>query len=113
MHQLSEQTNQISPTTAEKLDFSIDTEKTPTLVATPTPVAIVGARTPWDSTATLTTTYGRPDVAYMNKDIVTKADNGERIVIAACGPPGLRPIAASVIQAKGLSVEMHCEAFSW
>ena len=107
----------VSPITAEKLDFSIDIEKAPTLPTSATLTEPAGAQTPWDSTATLNTTYGRPDVSRLIKDVVAKAEDGERVVIAACGPPGLmravRSTAASSIQLKGPRVELHCEAFGW
>lgn len=108
----------LSPTTAEKVDFSIDIEKAPTSVASATLTELAEARTPWDSTATLTTTYGRPDVHSLIKDVVSKAGYGDRVVIAACGPPpglmkAVRSTAASAMQMKGPSVELHCEAFGW
>jgi NAD(P)H-flavin reductase len=107
----------VSPTAAEKLDFSIDIEKAPVSTTSTTLTELAGARTPWDSTATLNTTYGRPDVNSLIKDVVAKAQDGERVVIAACGPPGLmktvRSTAASAIQLKGPNVELHCEAFGW
>ena len=51
------------------------------------------------------------------KDVVAKADDNDRIAIAACGPEGLmscvRKTAAECIRVKGPSVELHCEQFGW
>jgi len=101
----------------EKLGFSIDIEKARTLTSSVSPTKITQTTTPWDSTATLTTAYGRPDVDSLIKKVVSKADDWDRVVIAACGPSALmkavRGTAASAIRVKGPSVELHCEAFGW
>jgi hypothetical protein len=48
---------------------------------------------------------------------VAKADDSERIAIAACGPDTLmncvRRVAAECITIKGPSVDLHCEQFGW
>lgn len=109
--------NLSSPATTKNLGFSIDVEKTGTLTTSVSSTKITQTMTPWDSTATLSTAYGRPDVDSLIKEVVSKADDWDRVVIAACGPSGLmravRGTAANAIQVKGPSVELHCEAFGW
>lgn len=107
----------VSPTTVEKLDYSVDIEKATSLTTSTPFTEIIETSTPWDSTTTLATTYGRPDVANLITGVVAKASNDERVLIAACGPRGLmktvRSTAASSIRTKGPSVQLHCEAFGW
>lgn len=107
----------VSPTTVEKQDLSVDIEKAPTITTSATLTESTDLGTPWDSTSTLNTTYGRPDVNNLIRDVVSKAQNGDRIIVAACGPPGMmgavRSTTASVIRTTGPKVELHCEAFGW
>lgn len=71
----------------------------------------------WSSTSSVNVLAGRPDVDGIIKRIVAETPDDERIVIAACGPDalmfGVRKAAASCINVKGPSVELHCEQFGW
>jgi NAD(P)H-flavin reductase len=105
------------PPTTVKHDSPVDLEKAPTLTSSDTLTETVAQRTPFASTATLNTVSGRPDVRTIIKDIVSKAQDIDRIVIAACGPPGLmtavRSTTANLIQGQGPRIEMYCETFGW
>jgi hypothetical protein len=60
---------------------------------------------------------GRPDIAAIITDIVSKADSYDRIAVAACGPDGMVQVAreavAKNISIDGPSLELHCEQFGW
>jgi hypothetical protein len=59
----------------------------------------------------------RPDVASLVQHAVTTTPNHDRVLVAACGPPGLmcvvRNTTAKLIRADGPGVELHCEQFGW
>ncbi|KAE8443730.1 hypothetical protein EG329_001410 [Mollisiaceae sp. DMI_Dod_QoI] len=71
----------------------------------------------WDSTASVNILPGRPDVDSIVRRVLAETPDDERVVIAACGPDALmwnvRKTAASCINVKGPSVELHCEQFGW
>jgi hypothetical protein len=60
---------------------------------------------------------GRPDVPSIVREIVDKADDSDRIAVAACGPDGLMQITrrtvADCIRVDGPSVELFLEQFGW
>lgn len=61
--------------------------------------------------------HERPNIVALITDAVDKANKKERIVIVACGPPGMmktvRRTTADCISVNGPSVELHCEEFGW
>lgn len=71
---------------------------------------------PWDSSV-LDVVHGRPDIAALIKDIVSKTDKSQRIAIAGCGPDNmmnvLRKSATEAISVSGPSIEFHSESFGW
>jgi hypothetical protein len=60
---------------------------------------------------------GRPDIAAIITDIVSKADSYDRIAVVACGPDGMvhvaRKTVAKNIWVDGPSLELYCEQFGW
>ena len=60
---------------------------------------------------------GRPDTATLVAEAVRTSTPGQRVLIAACGPPGLmktvRNATARCITGDGPGVELHCEQFGW
>lgn len=60
---------------------------------------------------------GRPDAASLVTDAVRTTPAGQRVLVAACGPPGLmrtvRDATARCISGDGPGVELHCEQFGW
>jgi hypothetical protein len=60
---------------------------------------------------------GRPDIAAIITDIVSKADSYDRIAVAVCGSDGMVQVArktvAKNIWIDGPSLELHCEQFGW
>jgi len=67
--------------------------------------------------SSLTISEGRPDIAAIITDIVSNADQHDRIAVAACGPDGMTQVArqtvAKNIKVDGPSLELHCEQFGW
>ena len=65
----------------------------------------------------LTINQGRPDIASIIEDIVTKADQYDRIAVAACDLDSIiqvaRKWATKNIKVDGLSLELHFEQFGW
>ncbi|KAI1428595.1 ferric reductase NAD binding domain-containing protein [Xylaria sp. FL1777] len=61
--------------------------------------------------------YGRPDIETSVREAILSMNKNERVLVAACGPPGLvnvvRNTTASCISVDGPSVELHCEQFGW
>ncbi|KAJ9156570.1 Ferric/cupric reductase transmembrane component 2 [Pleurostoma richardsiae] len=62
-------------------------------------------------------TAGRPDAATLITEAVRDTPQGQRVLVAACGPDGLmrvvRDAAARCIRGDGPAVELHCEQFGW
>ncbi|TVY94022.1 Ferric/cupric reductase transmembrane component [Lachnellula willkommii] len=60
---------------------------------------------------------GRPDIATIINEIVEKAEDNNRVVVAACGPDNLmqatRSTVAKNIKVNGPSIELHVEQFGW
>lgn len=60
---------------------------------------------------------GRPDITTIVNEIVEKAEDNDRVVVAACGPDSLmqatRSIVAKNIKVNGPSIELHVEQFGW
>lgn len=60
---------------------------------------------------------GRPDTATVIFDTVGSTPADQRVLVAACGPPGLmrvvRNTTAKCIRGEGPGVELHCEQFGW
>ncbi|TVY20703.1 Ferric/cupric reductase transmembrane component 2 [Lachnellula arida] len=60
---------------------------------------------------------GRPDIATIINEIVEKAEDNDRVVVAACGPDSLmqatRSTVAKNIKINGPSLELHVEQFGW
>ncbi|EFX01008.1 ferric reductase transmembrane component 5 [Grosmannia clavigera kw1407] len=61
--------------------------------------------------------YEKLRVAETIESIVSTIGNGQRVLIAACGPTGLmkdvRTAAAACIRPEGPSIELHYESFAW
>ncbi|TVY30564.1 putative ferric reductase transmembrane component [Lachnellula hyalina] len=60
---------------------------------------------------------GRPDIAAIVDQIVEKAEDNDRVAVAACGPDSLmqvtRRTVAKNIKVNGPSIELHVEQFGW
>ena len=61
--------------------------------------------------------FTRPKIAGLLDEAFQGAVSSERVLVMACGPPGLRDqvrgSTAQRIQTAGPSVELHCESFGW
>lgn len=62
-------------------------------------------------------TAGRPDAATLIAEAVRSTPNGQRVLVAACGPQSLmtvvRDTTARLVRPDGPAVELHCEQFGW
>jgi len=60
---------------------------------------------------------GRPDIAAIVDQIVEKAEDSDRVAVAACGPDSLMQVTRSTvaknIKVNGPSIELHVEQFGW